>query len=61
MFKETLLVRQADNGGAVHAGGGANAYPLRGGHSRRRDCHCCRTPHLLVGVSIAMERVCHQK
>ena len=32
MWNRTLLVWSADNGGAVHLGGGANAYPLRGGY-----------------------------
>lgn len=32
MWSSTLLVWSSDNGGAVHLGGGANAYPLRGGY-----------------------------
>lgn len=32
MWEKTLLVWSSDNGGAVHLGGGANAYPLRGGY-----------------------------
>jgi arylsulfatase B len=32
MWEKTLLVWSSDNGGAVHEGGGANAYPLRGGY-----------------------------
>ena len=31
MWAETLLVWSSDNGGAVHLGGGANSFPLRGG------------------------------
>ena len=28
----TTQVWSSDNGGAVHLGGGANSYPLRGGY-----------------------------
>ena len=31
MWADTLLVWSSDNGGAVHLGGGANSFPLRGG------------------------------
>eukprot|EP01063_Lacrimia_lanifica_P015644 TRINITY_DN22333_c0_g1_i1.p1 TRINITY_DN22333_c0_g1~~TRINITY_DN22333_c0_g1_i1.p1 ORF type:complete len:539 (+),score=165.43 TRINITY_DN22333_c0_g1_i1:33-1649(+) len=32
MWDATLLLWASDNGGAVHLGGGANVYPLRGGY-----------------------------
>ena len=32
MWADTLLVWSSDNGGAVHLGGGANSFPLRGGY-----------------------------
>jgi hypothetical protein len=32
MWASTLLVWSSDNGGAVHLGGGANSFPLRGGY-----------------------------
>jgi len=32
MWDNTLLLWSFDNGGAVHLGGGANSYPLRGGY-----------------------------
>ena len=32
MWGHTLLLWSSDNGGAVHLGGGANTYPLRGGY-----------------------------
>ena len=32
MWTNTLLVWSSDNGRAVHIGGGANNYPLRGGY-----------------------------
>ena len=32
MWASTLLLWSSDNGGAVHPGGGANTYPLRGGY-----------------------------
>ena len=32
MWGRTLLLWSSDNGGAVHLGGGANTYPLRGGY-----------------------------
>ena len=32
MWENTLLLWSSDNGGAVHLGGGANVYPLRGGY-----------------------------
>ena len=32
MWAQTLFVWSSDNGGAVHLGGGANSYPLRGGY-----------------------------
>lgn len=32
IWEHTLVVWSSDNGGAVHLGGGANNYPLRGGY-----------------------------
>ena len=32
MWADTLLIWSSDNGGAVHLGGGANSFPLRGGY-----------------------------
>eukprot|EP00937_MAST-01D_sp_MAST-1D-sp2_P002290 g2290.t1 len=32
MWERTLLLWSSDNGGAVHEGGGANVWPLRGGY-----------------------------
>ena len=32
MWSTTLLLWSSDNGGAVHIGGGANTWPLRGGY-----------------------------
>jgi len=32
MWDNTLLLWSSDNGGAVHLGGGANSWPLRGGY-----------------------------
>ena len=32
MWNNTLLLWSSDNGGAVHLGGGANVWPLRGGY-----------------------------
>ena len=32
MWNSTLLLWSSDNGGAVHLGGGANVWPLRGGY-----------------------------
>eukprot|EP00756_Hemistasia_phaeocysticola_P050712 Hpha_TRINITY_DN25904_c0_g1::TRINITY_DN25904_c0_g1_i1::g.185262::m.185262/K01135/ARSB; arylsulfatase B len=32
MWENTLLLWSSDNGGAVHLGGGANTWPLRGGY-----------------------------
>ena len=32
MWNNTLLLWSSDNGGAVHKGGGANVWPLRGGY-----------------------------
>eukprot|EP01060_Flectonema_neradi_P015829 TRINITY_DN22473_c0_g1_i1.p1 TRINITY_DN22473_c0_g1~~TRINITY_DN22473_c0_g1_i1.p1 ORF type:complete len:537 (+),score=95.68 TRINITY_DN22473_c0_g1_i1:45-1613(+) len=32
MYENTLIMWSSDNGGAVHLGGGANVWPLRGGY-----------------------------
>jgi len=32
MWNNTLVLLSSDNGGAVHLGGGANSFPLRGGY-----------------------------
>ena len=32
MYDRTLVIWASDNGGAVHLGGGANSWPLRGGY-----------------------------
>ena len=32
MYEHTLVIWASDNGGAIHLGGGANSWPLRGGY-----------------------------
>ena len=59
MWGHTLLLWSSDNGGAVHLGGGANTYPLRGGYYNNWEGGI-RVAALLAGGALP-EAVLHTK
>ena len=54
MWDNTLLLWSSDNGGAVHLGGGANSWPLRGGYYNNWEGGI-RVPALLAGGILPKE------
>ncbi|KAJ8610168.1 hypothetical protein CTAYLR_008744 [Chrysophaeum taylorii] len=56
LWARSLVVWSSDNGGAVHAGGGSNVYPLKGGYFNNWEGGI-RAPALLAGGFLSMSKI----